>query len=183
MLFSSAVAHRYGSERAWTGHLATTAGAVALLRAVRQAALPEHLLATLDEILAALAADVATDPDGAAAPLPTHHVTHQLHLEGRYPDVAVHDVRDRLFAVVEAQRRRADDRHIAKLAAHYVPRSGARLGVLVAEGWAASSARHPAWAHCPAPVVVVLALDTMHEVTYEVAWVHHPRHPDDEGAG
>ena len=167
-MFDSAVGHRHGSERAWTEHLSTTAGAMALLEALRGAPLPEHLVATLDEILQALDAGDAE-----------HLVTHQLHLDGRYPDVAVHDVRDRLFAVVEAQRRRADDRHIAKLAAHYVPNSGARLGVLVAEGWRSSDAHHPAWAACPAPVVVVLALDTMHEVTYQVAWVHHPVSPDD----
>ena len=105
---------------------------------------------------------------------PTHQVTHQLHLGGRFPDVAVDDVRDRLFAVIEAQRRRADDQHIAKLAAHYVPNSGARLGVLVAEGWHASSARHPAWTVCPAPVVVVVALEAFQELDYRAVWVHHP---------
>lgn len=161
-MFDSAVNHRHGSERAWTEHLATTEGAAALLQAVRGAPLPDHLLASIDEIVQKL--------HGGGA----HLLTHQLHLGGRYPDVAVHDVRDQLFAVVEAQRRRADDRHIAKLAAHYVPGSGARLGILVAEGWSRTSAAHPAWAVCPAPAVVVLALDTMHEVTYEVAWVHHP---------
>ena len=178
MVFSSAVGHRYGSERAWTEHLATVVGAVALLEAVREAHLPEHLVATLDEIIGALVTETLTDDAGTPQPLPTHHLTHQLHLEGRFPDVVVHDVRDRLFAVVEAQRRRADDRHIAKLAAHYVPASGARLGVLVAEGWDVSSARHPAWAECPAPVVVVVAIDALHEVDYRVAWVHHPNTPD-----
>lgn len=173
-MFSSAVAHRYGTERAWTEHLATTVGALALLEAVRCAHLPDELIATLDEILGALIAETTTDAAGVPQPLPTHQVTHQLHLGGRFPDVAVNDVRDRLFAVVEAQRRRADDKHIAKLAAHYVPDSGARLGVLVAEAWHPSSAGHPAWTVCPAPVVVLVALDALHEVDYRVAWVHHP---------
>lgn len=179
-MFSSAVGHRYGAERAWTAHLATTVGAVALLRAVRRAPLPEPLTTTLDEILAALMAEVALDATGDPLPLPTHHVTHQLHLDGRFPDVVVHDPRDQLFAVIEAQRRCADDRHIAKLAAHYVPRSGARLGVLVAEGWRSSGAQHPAWAVCPAPVVVIVADDALHEVDYRVAWVHHPAAADAE---
>ena len=96
---------------------------------------PDHLTATLDEVLAALIAETTTDAAGEPLPLPTHQVTHQLHLGGRFPDVVVNDVRDRLFAVIEAQRRGADDKHIAKLAADYVPNSGARLGVLVAEGW------------------------------------------------
>jgi hypothetical protein len=173
-VFTSAVAHRYGTERAWTEHLATTVGALALLEAVRRAELPQQVLATLDEIRQALIDETTTDDAGVPQPLPTHHVTHQLHLSGRFPDVAVNDVRDRLFAVIEAQRRRADDKHIAKLAAHYVPHSGARLGILVAEGWRPSSARHPAWIACPAPVVVVVAVDAMHEVDYRVAWVHHP---------
>jgi len=173
-MFTSAVGHRYGTERAWTEHLATTVGARALLEAVRHAPLPDHLTATLDEIVGAITAETTTDEDGMPRPLPTHHVTHQLHLDGRFPDVVVHDVRDRLFAVIEAQRRGADDKHIAKLAAHYVPNSGARLGVLVAERWKPSSARHPAWAACPAPVVVVVAVDAMHEVDYRPAWVHHP---------
>ena len=157
----TAVAHRYGTERAWTEHLATTVGALALLEAVRHAHLPEHLIATLDEILGALVAETTVDEAGVPLPLPTHQVTHQLHLGGRFPDVAVNDVRDRLFAVIEAQRRRADDKHIAKLAAHYVPNSGARLGVLVAEGWNPDSAGHPAWTVCPAPVVVVVAIDAI----------------------
>ena len=80
--------------------------------------------------------------------------------------------------VIEAQRRCADDKHIAKLVARYVPTSGARLGILVAEGWRPSRARHPAWAVCPEPVVVVVALDALHEVHYEVAWVHHPTMTD-----
>ena len=173
-MFTSAVGHRYGTERAWTEHLATTVGARALLEAVRHAPLPAHLTATLDEIVGAITAETTADEDGTPRPLSTHHVTHQLHLDGRFPDVVVHDVRDRLFAVIEAQRRGADDKHIAKLAAHYVPNSGARLGVLVAERWKPSSARHPAWAACPAPVVVVVAVDAMHEVDYRTAWVHHP---------
>ena len=173
-MFTSAVAHRYGTERAWTEHLATTVGAVTLLEAVRRAPLPEHLGATLDEIIGALAAETTTDESGVPQAVPTHHVTHQLHLDGRFPDVVVNDVRDRLFAVIEAQRRSADDKHIAKLAAHYVPLSGARLGILVAERWNPSSARHPAWTACPAPVVVVVALDALHEVDYQAVWVHHP---------
>ena len=177
-MFTSAVAHRYGTERAWTEHLATTVGAAALLQAVRLAPLPEHLLATIDEIVLALTAETTTDDTGEPQPLPTHHVTHQLHLGGRFPDVVVNDVRDRLFAVIEAQRRCADDKHIAKLAAHYVPNSGARLGVLVAERWNPSSARHPAWTACPVPVVVVVAVDALHEVDYRAAWVHHPTVPE-----
>jgi hypothetical protein len=173
-VFTSPVAHRYGTERAWTEHLATTVGALPLLDAVRDAHLPDQVVATLDEIRGALIAETLTDHAGVPQPLPTHQLTHQLHLGGRYPDVAVNDVRDRLFAVIEAQRRRADDKHIAKLAAHYMPNSGARLGILVAEGWRASSARHPAWTSCPAPVVVVVAVDALHEVDYQVAWVHHP---------
>ena len=173
-MFTSAVGHRYGTERTWTEHLATTVGAQALLSAVRQAALPDALTATLDEVLAALAAETTFDATGAPLALPTHQVTHQHHVDGRYPDVVVHDRRDQLFAVVEAQRRRADDQHIAKLAAHYVPSSGARLGILVAEGWRPASSRHPAWAVCPEPVVVVVAIDALHEVDYQVAWVHHP---------
>ena len=179
-VFSSAVAHRYGTERAWTAHLATAVGAVALLDVVRGAPLPEQLIATLDEIIAALLAETTTDEAGTPHPRPTHYVTHQLHLGGRFPDVVVHDVRDRLFAVIEAQRRCADDRHIAKLAAHYVPNSGARLGILVAERWDASSARHPAWTACPAPVAVVVAIDALHEVDYQVTWVHHPTTADGE---
>jgi hypothetical protein len=181
-VFDSAVNHRHGRERAWTEHLATPLGAIGLLEAVRGAPLPEQLLCSLDEILAALGADITVDAAGTPTPGPSHLVTHQLHLDGRFPDVVVHDVRDQLFAVIEAQRRRADDRHIAKLAAHYVPRSGARLGVLVAEGWDAASARHPAWPACPAPAVVVLALDALHEVSYEVAWVHHPAATDTDWA-
>lgn len=173
-VFTSAVGHRHGSERAWTEHLSTTVGALALLDAVRDAPLPEPVLATLGEVCAVLRAETAVDDAGRPQALPTHQVTHQLHLGGRYPDVVVNDVRDRLFAVIEAQRRRADDKHIAKLAAHYVPASGARLGILVAEGWRPSSARHPAWAVCPAPVVVVVAVDALHEIDYQVAWVHHP---------
>jgi hypothetical protein len=179
-VFTSAVAHRHGTERAWTEHLATTVGALALLEAVRRAPLPEQVAATLDEVLGALTAETTVDDAGVPLALPTHQVTHQLHLDGRFPDVAVNDPRDRLFAVVEAQRHLADDKHIAKLAAHYVPHSGARLGVLVAEGWRASSARHPAWAVCPAPVVVIVADDALHQVHYRVAWVHHPTVTDDE---
>ena len=59
-------------------------------------------------------AETTVDEAGVPLPLPTHQVTHQLHLGGRFPDVAVNDVRDRLFAVIEAQRCRADDKHIAK---------------------------------------------------------------------
>ena len=179
-MFTSAVAHRHGTERAWTEHLATTVGARALLEAVRHAPLPEQLTATLDEVLGALTAETAVDDAGVPLPLPTHQVEHQLHLDGRFPDVAISDPRDRLFAVIEAQRHRADDKHIAKLAAHYVPHSGARLGILVAEGWHPSSAGHPAWAVCPAPVVVIVALDALHEVDYQVAWVHHPTMTDAE---
>jgi hypothetical protein len=173
-VFTSAVGHRYGTERAWTEHLATTVGALALLEAVGRAPLPEQVIATLAEVCGALIAETITDEAGLPLALPTHQVTHQLHLDGRFPDVAVNDVRDRLFAVIEAQRRRADDKHIAKLAAHYVPNSGARLGILVAEAWNPSSAGHPAWTVCPAPVVVVVAVDALHEVDYRVAWVHHP---------
>jgi hypothetical protein len=125
-------------------------------------------------VLGALTAETTIDDAGVPLALPTHLVTHQLHLDGRFPDVAVYDPRDRLFAVIEAQRRRADDKHIAKLAARYVPTSGARLGILVAEDWHPSSAGHPAWTACPAPVVVTVALDALHEVDYRVAWVHHP---------
>jgi hypothetical protein len=173
-VFTRPVLRRYGTERAWTEHLATNVGAGALLEAVGRAPLPEHLVATLDEVVRALAAETTVDELGAPRSLPTHHAIHQLHLEGRFPDVAINDPRDRLFAVIEAQRGRADDQHIAKLAAHYVPRSGARLGILVAEGWGRASAGHPAWAVCPAPVVVVVALDALHALDYEVAWVHHP---------
>ena len=173
-MFTSPVAHRYGTERAWTEHLATGLGVITLLEAVRRAPLTEQLIATLDEIVGALTAEATTDEAGMPQALPTHHVTHQLHLDGRFPDVVVNDVRDRLFAVIEAQRRCADDKHIAKLAAHYVPSSGARLGVLVAERWNPSSARHPAWTSCPAPVVVLVAVDALHEVDYRPAWVHHP---------
>ena len=176
-MFSASVGHRYGGERAWTEHLATDVGARSLLEAVRGAPLPEQVVATLDEVLAALDSGTADDA-GEPLPLATHLVTHQLHLGGRFPDVVVHDVRDRLFAVVEAQLRRADDRHIAKLAAHYVPASGARLGILVAEGWDRSSARHPAWPACPAPAVVVVASDALGGVDYRVAWVHHPTSVD-----
>ena len=168
------MARRHGSERAWTEHLATDVGARALLEAVGQVPLPGNLAETLVEVLDALEAATALDELGAPQPLPTHHAVHQLHLEGRYPDVVVHDARDQVFAVIEAQQGRADDRHIAKLAAHYVPRSGARLGILVAEGWRRTSARHPAWSVCPAPVVVVVALDALHELDYQIAWVHHP---------
>lgn len=173
-MFTSAVGHRFGSERAWTEHLATAAGALELLEAVRRAPLPGRCLETTEEICTALRAQAAAAGPHAPPALVTHQVTHQLHLDGRFPDVAVYDVRDRLFAVVEAQRRRADDKHIAKLAARYVPDSGARLGILVAEGWRPASAGHPAWAACPAPVVVLVAVDALHEVDYQVAWVHHP---------
>lgn len=101
-MFTSAVAHRYGTERAWTEHLATTVGAIALLEAVRHAPLPEQVTATLDEVLAALTAENTLDADGEPLPMPTHLVRHQLHLVGRFPDVAVNDPRDRLFAVIEA---------------------------------------------------------------------------------
>jgi hypothetical protein len=157
-VFTHPVSRRHDGERAWTAHLATELGVRELLEALRRAPLPEHLLESVDELLR----------------LANPCAVHQLHLDGRYPDLAVRDPRDRLFAVVEAQRGRADDRHIAKLAAHYVPRSGARLGVLVTEGWDRSWARHPAWAECPAPVVVLVARDTLHRIDYEVAWVHHP---------
>ena len=167
-MFSSAVDRRHLTERAWTEHLSTATGALRLLEVVRRAPLPEPLTTTLDEILGAL------DPRLADDLAPTHLITHQLHLDGRFPDVVVHDVRDRLFAVIEAQRGGADDKHIAKLAARYVPDSGARLGILVAERWRASSARHPAWLVCPEPVVVVVALDALHEIDYRIAWVHHP---------
>ena len=40
--------------------------------------------------------------------------------------------------------------------------------------WKQSSAGHPAWAVCPAPVVVVVALGASPEPDYRVAWVHHP---------
>ncbi len=173
-VFTRPVLRRYGTERGWTEHLATSVGACALLEAVGRAHLPQHLSATLDEVVGALAAETTVDELGAPWALPTHHAIHQLHLAGRFPDVVINDPRDRLFAVIEAQRGRADDQHIAKLAAHYVPRSGARLGILVAEGWGRSSAGHPAWAVCPAPVVVVVAHDTLHELDYQVAWVHHP---------
>jgi hypothetical protein len=166
------------TERAWTEHLATNVGARALLEAVRRAHLPEPIAATLDEILATLVAETAGDEFGVAQPRPTHCVVHQLHVAGRFPDIGVNDPRDRLFAVIEAQRGRADDHHIAKLAANYVPNSGARLGILVAEGWRRSSAHHPAWAVCPAPVVVVVTLDALSAPDYQVAWVHHPTVPD-----
>jgi predicted nucleic acid-binding protein len=165
---------RYGTERVWTEHLATNAGARALLEAAGRAQLPRHVSATLHEILAALADETTLDEFGASHPLPTNHANHQLHLEGRFPDVAINDVREQIFAVIEAQRGRADDKHIAKLAAHYVPRSGARLGILVAEGWDPSRAGHPAWAVCPSPVVVLVAVDALHELDYQVAWVHYP---------
>jgi hypothetical protein len=179
VVFTSAVGHRYGTERAWTEHLATAVGALELLAAVRLAPLPEHLIETIDETCGALLAQLATGAVDAPQPVLTHQVTHQLHLGGRFPDLAVYDVRDRLFAVVEAQRRRADDKHIAKLAARYVPDSGARLGILVAEGWKPTSAHHPAWSVCPAPVVVVVAVDALHEIDYQVAWVHQPPTPWD----
>jgi hypothetical protein len=169
---------RESTERAWTEHLATNAGARALLEAVRRAHLPEHTVATLDEILAALVAEATGDAVGAAPPRPSQCAIHQLHVAGKFPDVAIFDPRDRLFAVIEAQRGRADDHHIAKLAANYVPRSGARLGILVAEGWRRSGAGHPAWAVCPAPVVVVVTLDAMSEPDYQIAWVHHPTDAD-----
>jgi hypothetical protein len=167
-------------ERAWTEHLATNVGARALLEAVRRAQLPEQTSATLDEILGALVAETTGDDFGVAPPRPSHCAVHQLHIEGRFPDVGINDPRDRLFAVIEAQRGRADDRHIAKLAANYVPRSGARLGILVAEGWSRASVRHPAWAVCPAPVVVVVTRDALSEPDYQIAWVHHPAVADDD---
>jgi hypothetical protein len=165
---------RERTEWAWTEHLATNVGARALLEAVGRARLPEHTSATLDEILGTLVAETTSDEFGDAQPRPSHCAVHQLHVAGKFPDVAIFDPRDRLFAVIEAQRGRADDHHIAKLAANYVPRSGARLGILVAEGWRGSSARHPAWADCPAPVVVVVTLDALSEPDYQVAWVHYP---------
>jgi hypothetical protein len=165
--------HRAG-ERAWTEHLATDVGVLALLDAVRSAPLPGELLDSVDELRDVLIADLVLDGDGDPVPRPTHLVAHQLHLGGRVPDVAIYDVRDQLLAVVEAQRGRADDRHIAKLAARYVPTSGARLGILVAEAWTPTAAQHPAWPVCPEPVVVVLALDGLHEVDYRVAWLHCP---------
>ncbi len=171
---------RDSSERAWTEHLATNVGARALLEAVRRAHLPEHTSATLDEILGTLVAETTDDEFGVAEPRPSQCATHQLHVAGKFPDVGINDPRDRLFAVIEAQRGRADDHHIAKLAANYVPRSGARLGILVAEGWGRSSARHPAWAVCPAPVVVVVTLDALSEPDYQVAWVHYPTAADDD---
>jgi hypothetical protein len=147
---------------------------------VRSAHLPDHVAATLDEVLDALVAETTTDEFGVAQPRPTHHAIHQLHVEVNIPDVGNNDQRDRLFAVIEAQRGRADDHHIAKLAANYVPRSGARLGILVAEGWRRSNAGHPAWAECPAPVVVVVTHDALSESDYQIAWVHYPTVPDDE---
>ena len=171
---------RESTERAWTEHLATNVGARALLEAVRRAHLPGHTSATLDEIVDTLVAETTSDEFGVAQPRPSHCAIHQLHLGGKFPDVGINDPRDRLFAVIEAQRGRADDHHIAKLAANYVPRSGARLGILVAEGWRRSSARHPAWAVCPAPVVVVVTLDALSEPDYQVAWVHYPTVPDDD---
>ena len=171
---------RESTERAWTEHLATNVGARALLEAVRRAHLPEHTSATLDEILGTLVAETTGDEFGSAHPRPSQCVIHQLHVAGRFPDVGINDPRDRLFAVIEAQRGRADDHHIAKLAANYVPRSGARLGILVAEGWRRSSARHPAWAVCPAPVVVVVTHDAPSDSDFQVVWVHHPTDSDPE---
>jgi hypothetical protein len=178
----SSFVRRENTERAWTEHLATNVGARALLEAVRRAHLPEHTAATLDEILGTLANEATGDASDLAQVRPSLCAVHQLHVEGKFPDVAIFDPRDRLFAVIEAQRGRADDRHIAKLAANYVPRSGARLGILVAEGWRRSNAGHPAWAVCPAPVVVVTTLDALSETDYQVAWVHHPMDAD-EGFG
>lgn len=172
------VAGRDRTERAWTEHLATDVGARVLLEAVRRAHLPERISATLDEIVDTLAAETTRDELGFALPRPSHCAIHQLHVGGKFPDLGINDPRDRLFAVIEAQRGRADDHHIAKLAANYVPRSGARLGILVAEGWRRSSASHPAWAVCPAPVVVVVTLDALSEPDYQIAWVHHPTVPD-----
>jgi hypothetical protein len=169
---------RESTERTWTEHLATNVGARGLLEAVRRAPLPEPTAATLDEILDLLVAETTSDGFDVAALRPSHCATHQLHVAGKFPDIGINDPRDRLFAVVEAQRGRADDRHIAKLAANYVPRSGARLGILVAEGWRPSSARHPAWAECPAPVVVVVTRDALSEPDYQIAWVHYPTVPD-----
>ena len=177
-MFASAVDRRHLLERQWTEHLATGTGAVRLLDCVRRAPLPEPLRTTLDDIVLELSRGSDGDQAHPAEPALTHLVTHQLRVDGRFPDVVVHDRRDRLFAVIEAQRGRADDRHIAKLAARYVPNSGARLGILVAERWSPSSARHPAWTVCPAPVVVVVALDALHEIDYRVAWVHHPTEVD-----
>jgi hypothetical protein len=171
---------RDNNERAWTEHLATTVGARTLLEAVRRAHLPEHTAATLDEILACLDAETTGDEFGVAEPRPSHCAIHQLHVAGRFPDVGINEPRARLFAVIEAQRGRADDHHIAKLAANYVPRSGARLGILVAEGWRRSNAGHPAWAECPAPVVVVVTHDALSGSDYQIAWVHYPTVPDDE---
>ena len=116
------------TERAWTEHLATNVGARAVLEAVRRAPLPEQTSATLDEILGVLVAETTADELGVAPPGPSQCAVHQLHVGGKFPDVGINDPRDRLFAVIEAQRGRADDHHIAKLAANYVPRSGARLG-------------------------------------------------------
>ncbi len=169
--------HAY-TELAWTEHLATNVGTRALLEAVRRARLPEHTSATLDEILATLITEATSDDFDVGQPRPSLCTVHQLHVAGKFPDIGINDPRDRLFAVVEAQRGRADDHHIAKLAANYVPNSGARLGILVAEGWRRSSASHPAWAVCPAPVVVVVTLDAMSEPDYQIAWVHHPTIPD-----
>ena len=171
-------AGRESTERAWTEHLATNVGARAVLEAVRRAPLPEQTSATLDEILGVLVAETTGDEFSVPQPRPSHCAIHQLHVADKFPDVGINDPRDRLFAVVEAQRGRADDHHIAKLAANYVPRSGARLGILVAEGWRRSSVRHPAWAVCPAPVVVVVTLDALSEPDYQVVWVHHPTVPD-----
>ena len=173
-MYTSPFVRDGGSERAWTEHIATDLGAVALLEAVRRVHLPDRIAATLDEILGALLAESAGDEGGAALPRPTRQAVHQFHLAGRYPDVVINDPRDRLFAVVEAQRGRADDRHIAKLVTSYIPRSGARLGILVAEGWRGASTGHPAWTECTVPVAVVVARDGSPEPEYDVAWVHHP---------
>jgi hypothetical protein len=166
------------TERAWTEHLATNAGVRVLLEAVRRAHLPAQTAATLDEILGTLVADTTGDESGVAEPRPSRCAIHQLHVAGKFPDVGINDPRDQLFAVIEAQRGRADDHHIAKLATNYVPRSGARLGILVAEGWRRASAHHPAWVACPAPVVVVVTIDAWSEPDYQIAWVHHPTVPD-----
>ncbi|MET0420624.1 MAG: hypothetical protein ABW073_02875 [Acidimicrobiia bacterium] len=160
------------TERAWTEHLATSAGARALLEAVARARLPAQTAATLHEILLALAVETTDDVGGGASPRSSRCAIHQFHVAGKYPDVAINDPRDRLFAVIEAQRGRADDRHIAKLATNYVPNTGARLGILVAEGWRRADAGHPAWVECPAPVVVVVTRDALCEPDYEVVWVH-----------